>query len=183
MQGKERAREGNFRLHNTMSFDVVSNVLLAQAFHSWRRTMGDVFDRRKRSDIMSKIKSKDTKYEVLVRQWLHAKGYRYRKNDRRFPGTPDIVFPKLKIAIFIHGCFWHGHDNCKYYRTPQTNTLFWVEKINANKLRDQVVMDTLIQMGWTPHVIWECQLKNNREEALESLESLILDMKESQQKS
>lgn len=130
----------------------------------------DVHSKETRSYNMSKIKGRDTKPETLVRKFLFAKGFRYRKNDKRYPGTPDIVLPKYRTMIFINGCFWHGHDGCKYYVIPKTNTEFWVKKINNNIQRDECQYKRLEDMGWKVIVIWECQLKgNNRASTLEDL--------------
>lgn len=134
----------------------------------------DVHSKETRSYNMSKIKGRDTKPETLVRKFLFAKGFRYRKNDKRYPGTPDIVLPKYHTMIFINGCFWHGHDGCKYYVIPKTNTEFWVKKINDNIQRDECQYKKLKAMGWRVIVIWECQLKaNNRASTLEELLKII----------
>ena len=95
--------------------------------------MADVHDKKTRSYNMSRIKGKDTKPELLVRKFLHAHGYRYRLNVKTLPGKPDIVLPKYHTIIFVHGCFWHGHENCKYFKIPQTRTQWWTDKININK--------------------------------------------------
>lgn len=108
---------------------------------------------------MSRIKSANTRPEEKVRKALFARGFRYRKNDRRLPGTPDIVLPKYRTVIFINGCFWHGHDGCKYYVVPKTNTEFWLNKINGNVHRDAEKTAQLKEKGWAVIVIWECELK------------------------
>lgn len=110
---------------------------------------------------MSQIKSKDTKPEKLVRSYLFSKGFRFRKNDSRFPGKPDIVLPKYKCAIFVNGCFWHKHEGCKYFVWPKTNVEYWENKIRANVQRDQKNYSLLKEMGWEVIVIWECELKND----------------------
>lgn len=107
---------------------------------------------------MSHIHSKGTKPELMVRRWLWSHGYRYRLNVKSVPGKPDIVMRRYRTAIFINGCFWHGHDGCKYYRIPKSNTEFWENKINSNRLRDQKNYDILQQNGWQVIVVWECQL-------------------------
>ncbi len=119
----------------------------------------DVHDKRTRSYNMSRIQQKNTKPEVLVRKYLFSKGYRYRKNDNRLPGTPDIVLPKYKTVIFINGCFWHGHTGCKFFVWPQTNEQFWKNKIEANIMRDKRIISSLEELGWHIVVLWECQLK------------------------
>jgi DNA mismatch endonuclease (patch repair protein) len=131
----------------------------------------DIYSQKKRSEIMSKISGKDTKPEILVRKFLFSKGFRYRVNDKQYPGSPDIVLPKYKTAIFIHGCFWHGHPGCKASRLPETRKEFWEKKINDTKLRDKRKIGELKKMGWNTIVIWQCEIKNteNRQKRLESL--------------
>lgn len=109
---------------------------------------------------MSKISGKETKPEILVRKFLFAKGFRYRKNDKRLLGKPDIVLPKYKTVIFVHGCFWHHHKNCKAAALPQTNPEFWKNKIEGNVKRDNLAQRTLKKSGWRVIVIWQCWLKN-----------------------
>ena len=111
---------------------------------------------------MSRIKGKDTKPELLVRRFLHAQGYRYKLHDKTLPGKPDLVLPKYKTVIFIHGCFWHGHNNCKYFKVPQTRTDWWLNKINTNKANDAKAVKALRKYGWKVIVVWECQLKTKR---------------------
>lgn len=111
---------------------------------------------------MSQIRSTNTKPELLVRKFLHAQGYRYRLHDKKLPGHPDIVLPKYKTIIFIHGCFWHGHANCKYYKVPQTRTEWWLAKINRNKANDDKAAKALKKQGWNIITIWECSLKPAR---------------------
>lgn len=117
----------------------------------------DILDKKKRSAIMAKIKSKDTKPEWLVRRYLFSRGYRYRKNVKGLPGTPDIVLHKYGVVIFIHGCFWHGHEIDG--TIPHTNTEFWRKKIEANRTRDDRNKEALRKLGWNVMTIWECQLK------------------------
>ena len=123
----------------------------------------DVHDQKTRSFNMSRIKGKDTKPEEIVRKYLFSHGFRYRKNDKCLPGTPDIVLPKYKTVIFVNGCFWHGHNNCKYFVVPKTNTEFWMNKINANIERDHRQHKELIDLGWKVIVIWECELKHEKQ--------------------
>ena len=119
---------------------------------------------------MSAIRSKDTRPELIVRHWLWSRGFRYRLNDPRLPGHPDLVLRKYRTCIFVNGCFWHGHDGCKYFRFPKTNSDFWQKKIIRNKERDREEQLKLARMGWHCITIWECQLKNpQREQTLESL--------------
>ncbi len=121
--------------------------------------MADVHDKKTRSYNMSQIRSTNTKPELLVRKFLHAQGYRYRLHDKKLPGHPDIVLPKYKTIIFIHGCFWHGHANCKYYKVPQTRTEWWLAKINRNKANDAKAAKALKKEGWKVITVWECSLK------------------------
>ena len=108
---------------------------------------------------MKKVLSASTKPEMLLRHILWHLGFRYKVNDRRLIGKPDIVLPKYRTVIFVHGCFWHGHKDCKYYTVPKTNTAFWMEKVVRNQERDQEVWRRLEAMGWAVIVVWECQLK------------------------
>ncbi len=117
----------------------------------------DIWDKKKRSAVMARIKGKDTKPELIVRKYLWHRGYRYRKNLRGLPGTPDIVLRKYDVIIFIHGCFWHGHQSDGHI--PLTNSAFWEKKIKRNKERDERVKQELRRMGWRVMTIWECQLK------------------------
>lgn len=123
--------------------------------------MSDKLTPEKRSWNMSQIKGKDTKIEVEVRKYLFSKGYRFRKNDKRYPGKPDIVLPKYHVAIFVHGCFWHRHEGCKDATTPKTRTEFWLEKFDKNVKNDQIKQEKLKEMGWRVIVIWECELKRD----------------------
>ena len=119
---------------------------------------------------MAAIHGKDTKPEMVVRRYLWGHGYRYRLNHPRLPGKPDIVMRKYRICIFVNGCFWHGHEGCRYYTIPKTNTEFWVNKVKRNKERDLKVQHKLAAMGWHSITIWECELKPvKREDTLESL--------------
>lgn len=124
--------------------------------------MADVHSKETRSYNMSRIRSKDTKPEMLVRRFLHKNGFRYRLHVKDLPGKPDIVLPKYKTVIFIHGCFWHGHEGCKYYVVPKTRTEWWVEKIERNKSNDVKAEGTLISAGWHIVNIWECDIKSNQ---------------------
>lgn len=132
--------------------------------------MADIKTKESRSYNMSRIAGKDTKPEELVRKYLFSKGFRYRKNVRKLPGTPDLVLPKYRTVIFVNGCFWHGHEGCKYYVLPKTNTEFWKEKIERNKERDLKERMQLRNMGWHVILLWECQLKSKvREQNLKGL--------------
>lgn len=138
----------------------------------------DVHDKKTRSYNMSRIKGKETKDEVVVRKYLFANGFRYRKNVRQLPGTPDIVLPKYKTCIFINGCFWHGHEGCRYFVVPKTNTEFWLNKIEANRQRDIRKINDLQILGWKVITIWECELiASKRSETLESLIKQVKNVK------
>ena len=113
-----------------------------------------------RSRNMSAIKSKNTKPEIKVRKVLHSMGYRFRLHRKDLPGSPDIVLPKYKTVIFVHGCFWHRHENCKYATTPKTRPAFWESKFNEIIRRDRTNQNNLIKLGWKVLVIWECDLKS-----------------------
>ena len=133
--------------------------------------MADKHTKQVRSYNMSQIKGKNTKPEMLVRKYLHAHGFRYRLHSKDLPGKPDIVLPKYKTLIFVHGCFWHGHEDCKYFVVPKTNTDFWLNKINGNIINDKKVLNALKKDGWRIVVVWECSLK--KEKKLNSLTSLV----------
>lgn len=109
---------------------------------------------------MSRIRSKDTKPEMLVRKFLFSKGLRYKLHDKSLPGKPDLVLPKYKTVIFIHGCFWHGHQDCRYFVVPKTRSEWWLNKINTNKERDTAAEKLLTSQGWKVLNIWECEIKN-----------------------
>ena len=119
----------------------------------------DVHDKQTRSFNMSRIKGKDTKPEEIVRKYLFKQGFRYRKNDKKLPGKPDIVLPKYKTVIFVNGCFWHHHHNCKYATVPKTNPVYWKEKIEKNVENDIKNYNKLVQLDYKVIVIWECEIK------------------------
>ena len=120
--------------------------------------MADTLSPEDRSIRMSLIRSKNTKIEVKVRKYLFAQGYRFRINDKRYAGHPDIVLPKYKTIVFIHGCLWHYHPNCKIAHIPKSNTNFWVEKINRNVANDKKHVDALEAEGWKVITLWECEI-------------------------
>ena len=121
--------------------------------------MADVHTPEQRSYNMSRIRGKNTKPEELVRKYLFSQGFRYRKNDARLPGKPDIVLPKYKTVIFVNGCFWHAHEGCKYFVWPKNNAEFWKEKIEGNVARDVKNYELLEDLGWKVLTVWECDLK------------------------
>ena len=136
--------------------------------------MADIKTKESRSYNMSRIAGKDTKPEELVRKYLFSKGFRYRKNVRKLPGTPDLVLPKYRTVIFVNGCFWHGHEGCKYFVWPKNNAEFWRQKIETNISRDQRKEAQLRDMGWNVMIVWECELHPSKKQAtLERLESQL----------
>ena len=131
--------------------------------------MSDRISAEHRSWNMSRIKGKDTKIEVVVRQYLFSKGFRFRKNDKRFTGKPDVVLPKYKTVIFVNGCFWHMHEGCPQARLPKTNTQFWKDKLEKNVLNDKKHVTELQQNGWKVITVWECELEKNFEPTMERI--------------
>lgn len=129
-----------------------------------------------RSLRMAAVKGKDTKPELIVRKYLFSKGLRYRLHDKKLPGSPDIILKKYKTVIFIDGCFWHGHEGCKYFKMPKSNKFFWDQKIRRNKARDIANNYVLQTEGWRVIRLWECEIKkvSDREERLESLYRQII---------
>lgn len=115
-----------------------------------------------RSYNMSQIKGKNTKPEMIVRKFLFSKGFRYKLHDKSLPGKPDILFPKYKTVLFIHGCFWHGHKHCKYFKLPTTRQEYWLPKIENNIKRDQGTVSILRDLRWRVITVWECELKKDR---------------------
>lgn len=134
--------------------------------------MADVHTIQQRRFNMQQIKAKNTKPELLVRKFLHANGFRYSLHKKTLPGKPDIVLPKYKTVIFIHGCFWHGHTNCKYFSVPKTRTEWWTDKINTNKINDTKAAKALKKEGWKVITVWECKLKPGKTE--KTLQQLLL---------
>jgi DNA mismatch endonuclease (patch repair protein) len=128
----------------------------------------DIVDRATRSRMMSGIRGRDTKIELVVRKALHARGLRYRLHNRTLPGRPDIAFIGAKVAIFMNGCFWHGHD-CPFFRLPASNTEFWQAKIGANRERDLRSLEALHALGWRTAVVWECSIRNRPAEDFAAL--------------
>lgn len=136
--------------------------------------MADVVDKVTRSRMMSGIRGKNTRPELLIRKSLHAMGYRYRLHDKRLPGKPDLVFPGRKAVIFVHGCFWHGH-NCKLFKWPSSNVDFWKKKILRNREVDHQAEEMLVSDGWRILVVWECALKGPGKMLLEEVADRIAD--------
>ena len=134
----------------------------------------DVHDQKTRSYNMSRVKGKDTKPEEIVRKYLFSQGFRYRKNDKRLPGKPDIVLPKYKTVIFVNGCFWHKHEGCKYFVWPKSNSEFWKEKIESNIVRDKKQYEEFKNAGWHVIIVWECELK--KKQRMDTLERLVTEI-------
>lgn len=133
----------------------------------------DVVDAATRSRMMKGIRSKDTRPEITVRKYLHAQGFRYRLHSRKLPGSPDLVLPRYRVAIFVHGCFWHRHQGCKYATNPANNAERWKLKFDTNTERDARKEATLRAAGWRVLVVWECELRHTPEERLRQLVSDI----------
>lgn len=138
--------------------------------------MSDIYSKSKRSEIMSHISSKETRPEIIVRKFLFANGFRFRKNVNKLPGKPDIVLPKYKTIIFIHGCFWHGHT-CKRGLLPTTNVEFWKYKIDGNIERDKQNVVELEKRGWLIIIVWQCEIRNIKLQK-ERLAKLLLEIKQ-----
>lgn len=130
--------------------------------------MADTFDSETRSWIMSRVRSVNTRPELLVRSALHAAGFRFRLHRRDLPGTPDIVLPKHRAAVFVQGCFWHGHE-CARFRWPKSNVAYWRNKIKRNKARDARTQDELRRCGWNAYVVWTCDIEHYLAELLKAL--------------
>ena len=138
--------------------------------------MADKLNTQQRHHCMSRIRGKDTKPELLVRKGLHARGFRFRLQDRNLPGRPDIVLPKYGVAIMVNGCFWHGHGRCRYAIKPKSNIEFWETKIARNKHRDEVTSAHLEALGWTVIVVWECELRG-KEKAEARIQTLAEEIR------
>lgn len=137
--------------------------------------MADVHDRKTRSYNMSRILAENTRTEIIVRKFLFSQGFRYKIHDKTLPGKPDIVLPKYRTAILVHGCFWHGHNGCAYFVVPRTRTEWWIDKINANKARDERCLKGLLDRDMTVFTIFECQLRPKERD--ETLSHLVLSLR------
>jgi DNA mismatch endonuclease, patch repair protein len=135
--------------------------------------MADIVSPEKRSSMMSGIRGKDTKPEIIIRCLLHQFGYRFRLHRKDLPGRPDIVLPKWRTVIFVNGCYWHGHEDCHLFRPPKTRTEFWTNKIENNQARDQRNHTALEDAGWKVLVIWECAVSKKLSLTAEQLEAAI----------
>ena len=138
--------------------------------------MADILNTQQRHHCMSRIRGKDTKPELLVRKGLHARGFRFRLQDRNLPGRPDIVLPKYGVAIMVNGCFWHSHRGCQYATKPRSNVEFWETKIARNKHRDEVTSAHLEALGWTVIIVWECELRG-KEKAEARIQTLAEEIR------
>jgi len=132
--------------------------------------MADIFTKKKRSEVMSRIRSKDTKPELRLRKAVFKRGMRYRLHSKKLPGKPDMVMHRKKLAVFCHGCFWHGHEGC--YREPKSNTDYWRKKLARNKARDKRVVAELEKMGWRVIQVWECDIKKRLDKVVDSIECI-----------
>lgn len=126
--------------------------------------MADIVDSATRSRMMAGIRSRNTRPELVIRSLLHRKGFRFRLHVRDLPGKPDIVFPRYRAVIFIHGCFWHGHAGCRLFRLPGTRTEFWQEKICRNQANDQKAEQALLAEGWRVCIVWECKIRASKKD-------------------
>ena len=133
----------------------------------------DIVSAKKRSEMMSGIKGRDTRPEMLVRSFLHAKGFRFRLHLRNLPGSPDLVLPKYHSCIFVHGCFWHRHQGCRYATTPATRADFWEQKLEGNVTRDHRNVQLLLEAGWRVLIVWECGLRQRAN--LEDISNWLVD--------
>src|SRR5690606_25232075 len=131
--------------------------------------MADVHEPHIRSYNMSRIRSKDSKPELIVRRFLHRNGFRFRLHVKDLPGKPDLVLKKHRTVIFVHGCFWHGHEGCKYFVVPKTRTEWWLEKIETNKRKDKINIESLTQSGWRVFEVWDCELRSREARRLNEL--------------
>lgn len=137
--------------------------------------MADRLTAQQRHDVMSRIRGKNTKPEMIVRRRLFADGFRFRLHVKSLPGHPDIVLPKYKTVIFVHGCFWHRHENCKHFRMPASNIGYWTRKLEDNARRDERNAEEITRMGWKTIVVWECELeKKTRDDVMARMEELIV---------
>lgn len=131
-----------------------------------------------RRRIMSAIHSKDTSPELLLRRELHRRGRRYRLHERGLPGKPDIVFPSKRVVVFVHGCFWHNHPGCKWWKLPSNNQDFWREKFRRNRERDEANRLALVELGWKPVTVWECEIKQSTTAVADIVEGILLEQDE-----
>ena len=136
----------------------------------------DIWSKQKRSEVMSKIRGKDTKPEMILRAQLFKQGFRFRIHRKDLPGKPDIVLPKYKAVIFVNGCFWHYHKNCKEGRIPSTHSKFWRDKLNRNIIRDEANVKALEKENWKVFVIWECEIEKQFENTIKKLTAKLISI-------
>ena len=140
--------------------------------------MTDIVDAATRRRMMQGIRSRDTKPELLVRRGLHTRGFRYVLGGRNLPGRPDLVFPSKAAVVFVHGCFWHRHQGCRFAYVPSTRTAFWLEKFEATVRRDHLQQQQLTGLGWRVITIWECELRADGENVIENLSKALSELRE-----
>lgn len=133
----------------------------------------DIWSKKKRSEVMSRIRGKNTKPEIMLRSMLFRHGYRFRIHKKGLPGKPDVVLPKYKTAIFVHGCFWHFHAECREGRIPNTNTKFWKEKLSKNVEKDKRNIAALNESGWRVIVIWECEIEKDIKGVINKIQNVL----------
>lgn len=136
--------------------------------------MVDVVSKTDRARMMSGIRGKNTTPELLIRRFLHSSGFRYSLHERTLPGCPDLVLKRYRAVVFVHGCFWHRHEGCKYAATPATRPDFWMAKLEGNRNRDEMARQKLLEMGWRVAVVWECALRHELQATLDGLRDFIL---------
>ncbi|KFN48483.1 DNA glycosylase [Arenimonas malthae CC-JY-1] len=135
--------------------------------------MAEKIAQETRSRMMAGIRGENTKPELIVRSRLHADGLRFRLHDRELPGKPDLVLRRWNALVFVHGCFWHGHGGCKYFRLPRTRPEFWRQKIEGNKARDLRTLDAVARIGWRVAIVWECAIRDDCQQSLSKLVSFV----------
>lgn len=138
----------------------------------------DIVDSQRRSEMMARIKGRDTTPEIVVRRIAHGLGFRFRLYRKDLPGRPDMSFPQHRVVVFVHGCFWHRHDGCRYAYTPKTRVRFWTEKFSQNVTRDRRNEELLHDLGWRVHVIWECETRDKTAVKIHLLDCLRRDASE-----
>lgn len=143
---------------------------------SWSLRLADIVSPDVRSRMMAGIRSQNTKPELLVRCGLHRRGFRFRLHSRNLPGRPDVVLPKYKTVVFVHGCFWHGHD-CSGFKWPKTREDFWRSKIESNRARDAEVLQRILALGWDAETVWECDLRSGKEKVESKLDLLAEEIR------
>lgn len=157
----------------SMVVGVRGDSLLSGNSAGTRQAMADKISAQARSKMMAGIRAKNTRPEMIVRRYLHSQGFRYRLHRKDLPGSPDVLLPRFKAVVFVHGCFWHGHEGCQYFKLPDTRRHFWELKIAGNARRDEAAISKLADAGWRVAIVWECALRTMQNQALEDLRSFI----------